>query len=217
MSRPWQLLARADTSSGVLELRQRGEADFLISQEGRILMSSAARRSEEALGRMAVRVAAMPRPRVLIGGLGMGCTLRAALDVLPEDACVVVAELHEVVIDWCRGPLAALTEGAVLDPRVRVEVGDVARAVEAGAPWQAILLDLFEGPAPGERSRRHPHYGEAPLARCYRALSPGGVLGVWCEDPVPSFERRLARVGFRVSHERPGRGGRRHAVVVAER
>lgn len=216
MARAWQVLDRASTRDGVLELRQRAADDFLITQDGRVLMSSAARRSEEALGRLGV-LGLESGARVLIGGLGMACTLRAALDALPERAEVVVAELHEPVVRWCRGPLAALTSGAVDDPRVRVELGDVAQVIPAGAPWHAILLDLFEGPAPSTRSRSDPHFGEAALRRCYAALTPGGRLLIWSEDPDPGFERRLAGVGFTVGRERPGRGGRRHVVYRATR
>lgn len=216
MARPWTVLDRVPTRDGELELRQRADDDFLITQDGRVLMSSAARRSEEALGRLGVE-GMPPGASVLIGGLGMGCTLRAALDALPAEGRIVVAELHPCIVGWCRGPLAALTEGAVADPRVRVRLGDVAAAIPEGAPWDAILLDLFVGPAPGAPSRSDPHFGEAALRQTHRALAPGGRLSIWSEDPDPAFERRLAGVGFAVERERPGRGGRRHVVYRASR
>ena len=218
MAIPWTRLARVDTDEGPLELRRRRD-DFLITVAGRVLMNSAASRSEEALGRLGCEtLAGRPRPRVLVGGLGMGCTLRAALDVLPADARVVVAELNETVVDWCRGPLAELTGGAASDARVEVRIGDVAALIarEAGGEgFDAILLDLFEGPPPGGARARDPHFGARALASTRRALRPGGVFGVWSEDPDPGFERDLRRAGFSVSHQRPGRGGRRHVVYLA--
>lgn len=220
MSRPWEIVDRAATSDGELELRRRGPGDFLITVAGRVLMNSQANRSELALGeRAAAAVASRPRPRLLIGGLGMACTLRATLDALPADADVLVAELHEAIVGWCRGPLAELTHGAVDDPRVTLRIGDVAELIrEAPAEcFDALVLDLYEGPAPGARSRRDPHFGERALADAHGALAPGGVLAIWAEDPDPAFEDRLRRAGFEVRHERPGRGGRRHVVYLATR
>lgn len=223
MARAWQTLESAATPDGLLELRRRGEREFLITIAGRVLMNSRASRSEVALGRLAgAAIAGRPAPRVLVGGLGMGCTLRACLDALPARARVVVAELNEVVARWCReGPLAALTDGAARDPRVQVRIGDVADAVrEAARPggerFDAVVLDLYEGPRP-VGSPGHPHYGREALARTRAALRPGGVLAVWLEEPTPAFERSLARAGFRVRSERAGAGGRRHALVLATR
>jgi spermidine synthase len=207
------VLARAATAAGALELRRRGEADFLIAVDGRVLMTSRTARSEAALGELAVSgLADRAAPRVLIGGLGMAITLRAALDRLPPGARVLVVELVPEVVEWCRGPLRALTDGAVLDPRVSVEIGDVAAALRPGAGFDAIALDLFEGPDPAG-----PHFGAAALARAHAALAPEGVLAVWSERPDPAFERRLAAAGFAVSRARPGRGGLRHAVYRAVR
>src|SRR5205823_1736782 len=130
MTRPWHTVARVDTAEGALELRRRGDADFLITIAGRVLMTSQARRSEEALATLPLRDRPPPRvDRVLIGGLGMGYTLRAALDVLPATARVTVVELNADVAAWCRGPLAPLTDGAVADSRVTIVVGDVAAHV----------------------------------------------------------------------------------------
>src|SRR5512134_2125148 len=125
MAQPWQTIATADTPDGVLELRRRGERDFLILINNHVLMNSSANRSELALGEIAGKaVAARPRPRVLIGGLGMALTLRAALDALPQTAEVVVAELNPIVVTWCRGPLAGLSGNAVADARVTVVIDD---------------------------------------------------------------------------------------------
>jgi spermidine synthase len=223
MTRPWTTLDRVETNDGPLELRTRGPGEFLITLSGRVLMNSSARRSEEALAEAAcAAITGRAAPRVLIGGLGMGCTLRTALDGLSGDATVVVAELHEGVWRWCRGPLADLSAASVDDPRVEVRLGDVAREVEAAsrpgaARFDAILLDLYEGPHPATQPAEHPHYGPAALARTRRALANRGVFAIWSEDPDAAFERRLGSAGFDVERKRPGRGGRRHAVYLARR
>jgi len=221
LTRPWETLDSCDTEAGQLQLRRRGAGEFLITLAGRVLMNSAASRSEVALARLAcAELGGRPAPRVLIGGLGMGCTLRAALDALPASASVVVAELHETMSRWCAGPLANLNERAIDDPRVELRIGDVATAIRSAAEpsatrFDAVLLDLYEGPRPASQPRNHPHYGAAALARTRSALRPGGILAIWSEDPDPLFERELGRVGFAVRRERPGRGGRRHVVYLA--
>ena len=222
MARRWETLDRFDSEEGGIELRRRGANEFLITVAGRVLMNSAASRSEMALARIAcAELGTRAAPRVLIGGLGMGCTLRAALDALPAAASVVVAELNETMLRWCRGPLAELTARAVDDPRVTVRIEDVATAIRAAAApaaerYDAVLLDLYEGPHPSSQPRGHPHYGAAALARARAALRTGGILAVWSEDPDALFERALGRARFAVRLERPGRGGRRHAVYVAK-
>ncbi|MCA9502507.1 MAG: hypothetical protein KC616_05460 [Myxococcales bacterium] len=227
MARAWEVLDRRETADGLLELRRRAADDFLICVGGRVLMNSRASRSELELGvwtceGLAERGDGAPPPRVLVAGLGMGLTLRAVLDVLPAASEVVVAELHPVVAEWCRGPLAALTDGAVSDARVRVHLGDVAACIAAAAagevaPFEAIVLDLFEGPHAKTDARGDPLYGTDAIDRCFRALAPGGALGVWGEVRDPGFESRLARRGFGVETRRPGRGGLRHAIVRARR
>jgi spermidine synthase len=219
--RPWTVLARAESAEGPLELRRRGADDFLITLAGRVLMNSRAHRSEAALAAAVCAPLADRRaPRVLVAGLGMGLTLRAALDALPPRARVRVAELSPAVVAWCRGPLAELCGHALADPRVAVHSGDVAEVIAAAAQTgprlDAIALDLSAGPQ-GAGDRDHPVYGRAALATAYRALAPGGRLGVWSERPDAAFAKRLRAAGFAVSSERPGRGGLRHAVVLAER
>jgi spermidine synthase len=219
MSRAWQTLGRVQTSEGPLELRQRGESEFLIVIAGRVLMTSVTSRSEQALAQLACARLKSPSPRVLIGGLGMGYTLRAALDALPKQASVVVAELEPEVVSWCRGPLAVLTGGAVLDPRVRVEIGDVARVI-AAAPagsYDAILLDLFEGPHAATQRPDDPFYGHGALRRARSALTRDGVLAVWSEDADAPFERRFSAAGFAVSRHKEGQGGRAHFVYLGVR
>lgn len=218
MTQAWTLIATETTPEGKLELRRRGDADFLLSIDGRVLMNSASQRSEEALATLGCAlVADRAAPRVLIAGLGMGVTLRAALDALPPRAQVTVAELTPTVVSWCRGPLAPLTAGAILDPRVQVVIGDVAHQIATAPPhaYDAILLDLYEGPHAATQRREDPFYGPRALARTRAALDVGGVLGVWSEDPDPQFPARLGAAGFDVSQHRPGRGGRAHRVYLA--
>ncbi len=220
MALPWKTIDTATTPDGVLELRRRGERDFLILIDNRVLMNSKADRSERALGELACRaVAGRPKPQVLIGGLGMGITLRAGLDVLPPDAKITVAELHPAVTAWCRGPLAALTSEAVADPRVTVRICDVSAMIaKTGARmFDAIILDLYEGPHAGTNAVNDPFYGSRAVTPTADALSAGGVLAVWGEASDRGFERRLAAAGFAVERHRPGRGGLRHVVYVARK
>jgi spermidine synthase len=222
VTRPWQTLDRVDTPEGPLELRRRGEGEFVLTVGGRVLMNSALHLTEDAAAATACReVADRPHPRVLLGGLGMGFTLRAALDALPRRARVTVAEITPAVVRWCRGPLAHLTGGAVADPRVTVRIEDVA-AVIAGAAgpggedrFDAIVLDLYEGPRSGPGAEADPLWGGEALRTTREALEPGGVLTIWSEDPDPSFPRRLRLAGFAVETRRPGKGGPRHVVYVA--
>ncbi|NOY92258.1 MAG: spermidine synthase, partial [Deltaproteobacteria bacterium] len=157
--------------------------------------------------------------RVLLGGLGLGFTLRAALDALPRRAQLVVAELHERVVQWNRGPVASLNGAAVADPRVRVIVGDVTREIrrlanDAHVPrYDAILWDLYVGPT-RKGGRGDPLYGDRSLADTCAALEVGGVFGVWAEAPSKAFEERLGRHGMTPRLIPVGRG-MRHAVYLA--
>ena len=221
MALPWQTIDKIDTGENFLELRKRSERDFLLLVNGRVLMNSSANRSELTLGEHACRlVVDRPRPRVLIGGLGMGFTLRAALDVLPRDARVVVAELNPVVVKWCCGPLADLTKSAASDPRVSIETDDVA-AVIIGASrkgaerYDAIIIDLYVGPGVDTDEHYDPFYGSLALQTTAHALTPGGIFAVWGENPDAAFEKRLSSARFTVERLRPGRGGLRHVVYVA--
>jgi spermidine synthase len=215
----WVTLSTIDTLEGELELRQRGDQHFLITIEGRVLMTSGESRSEQTLAtRACALIANRNAPRVLIGGLGMAYTLRAALDVLPPTATVTVAELTPVVETWCRGPLGVLTNNAVADPRVRVVIGDVSRVIADAPPaaWDAILLDLYEGPNAQTQGKDDPFYGTTALARSRAALAPGGVLSIWSEDPDAPFERRFGSAGFKVGIHRLG-SSRVHVVYLGRR
>ncbi len=219
MTKSWVTLERVETDDGLLELRRRGERDFLILLAGRVLMSSSAHRSELVLASEAcARLSGCASPSLLIGGLGMGFTLRAALDALPAAARVSVAVLHPCVVSWCRNVLAPLTGGAALDPRVAIELGDVGarirRAAQGGARFDAILLDLYAGPGAGAGISQA-CFEPGMLAAARAALAPGGVYAVWSERPDPAFEKRLRAAGFDAVCSRPGKGGLRHAVYTA--
>jgi spermidine synthase len=207
----------------VLELRRRGESDYLLLVNGRVLMNSSANRSEVTLGEHACRmVAGRPRPRVLIGGLGMAFTLRASLDVLPADARVVVAELSPAIVEWCRGPLAGLTACSISDPRVQVETDDVAAVIIAASRkgaerYDAIVIDLYVGPSADSDPHFDPYYGSHALQTTSHALTPGGIFAIWGENPDAAFERRLIAARFTFERLRPGRGGLRHVVYIARK
>jgi len=224
MAKPWVTLDRIDTDEGALELRQRGAKDFLITLGGLVLMNSLANRSEVVLGQLGCRhLADHPAPRVLVGGLGMGYTLRAVLDCLPATAQVVVAELNPAVVEWCRGPLALLTDSAVEDPRVTVEIRDVAELVGDCAQaatkdrFDAVVFDLYKGPHYRTDKINDPLYGSKAINNVRACLKPEGLFTVWGENYDAGFDRRLRAAGFTTRSERPGRGGYRHVVFVAQK
>ena len=186
------------------------------------LMNSRVSGSEEALARLACeKLDRRARPRLLIGGLGMGFTLRAALEALPSDAEVVVGELVPAVVTWARGPLADLFVGSMADRRVTIieaDVGDLI-ARERGS-YDAILLDVDNGPDGLSRAENDKLYTAAGLGRARAALRPGGVLGVWSSTPDKAFTQRVQRAGFSVDeHVVRARGtrGARHIIWIAAR
>lgn len=213
---PWTILDRVQTREGTLELRKRGERDFLMTVAGRVLMTSQHHRSEDALSELTCEaLGRKSRPRLLLGGLGMGYSLRAALDHLPASAHVTVAELNGKVVDWNRDVLGPLAQFPLHDKRVKVVVADVARVIAESRPqsFDAILFDLYEGPH-GNRDR-HPLYGQEAMARTRAALADGGVFSVWSEESDMPFEERLGKQGFCVERHSSGKGGRVHLVYIA--
>ena len=224
MAQPWQIIESVSTEAGLLELRKRGERDFLITVGGQVLMNSMANRSEVALGQLACgHLKHSTQPRVLVGGLGMGFTLKAVLDTLPATGRVAVAELNPVVLAWCRGPLAALTNNATADARVDVEIGDVAQLIQRYAKddtlekFDTIILDLYTGPYVRSHKRDDPLYGSIAINTTRAALKPGGVFAVWGEDYDAGFAKRLAAAGFVSTRHRSGRGGSGHVVYLGKK
>jgi spermidine synthase len=214
---PWAIVDRARAPGGAeLQLARRGD-EWVVRVGGRVLMSSRVHGSEEALAALALRRLERPRT-ILIGGLGLGFTLRAALDRLPPEARVVVAELSPEVAAWNRGPVARLAGRPLDDPRVRLQIGDVAgRIAEAKKAFDAILLDVDNGPSPAARTGNPSLYGARGIRACLEALRPGGVLAVWSAGPDERYLERLERGGLRArAEEVPVRvgGGARHVVFL---
>jgi len=174
---------------------------YSIRVNGLELMSSRAHGSEEALARLVLARVRRPHPEILVGGLGMGYTLRAVLDVVPQQSKIVVAEIFPAVVEWNRADLATLADAPLLDPRVTVQVTDVADLFDGHPTFDAILLDVDNGPDAFTIARNHRLYGAHGLEQIRRSLRQQGVLGVWSADPDPPFERRLSKAGFRVQVE----------------
>ncbi len=221
---PWSLLDTAQVPGGEGELRlMRRGAEFSIMRGSIALMNSRFSGSEKALATLACeRLQARPQPRILIGGLGMGFTLRAALDVLGAKALVDVAELVPAVVAWARGPMAEVFGDSLTDPRVSVEEIDVGRLIRFGrSTYDAILLDVDNGPEGLTRAANDGLYDKAGLSAARAALSPGGVLAVWSSGPDPNFTARLRKAGFDVDEVKRrangARGGARHVVWIATR
>ncbi|ARQ61259.1 UNVERIFIED_ORG: spermidine synthase [Rhizobium etli] len=219
---PWIQLDSATIpgEGGELRLKQRG-GEFSIMLGANELMNSRLSGSEEALATLSwERIKTHPKPKVLIGGLGMGFTLRAALAVLPEDAGVTVAELVPAVVAWARGPMAEVFKGCLDDPRVGIHQGDVGEAIRAGKnAYDAILLDVDNGPDGLTRKFNDRLYDFAGLRAARDALRSGGVLAVWSSGPDTDFTRRLKDSGFSVeavnTRANGKRGGARHVIWLA--
>ena len=182
-----------------LRLFQRGD-DFMIVLDRNELMNSRMSGSEEALAVMTCeRLAAVATPHILIGGYGMGFTLRAALAMLGPKARVTVAELVPEIIDWARGPMTELAAGCLDDPRVDVVMGDVAAMIATDAGhYDAILLDVDNGPDGLVRLANDRIYSMAGLAAAKASLKPGGIVAIWSAAPDTRFARRLKDAGFAV-------------------
>lgn len=220
MSR-WERLDAACVPGGAELVLYGRHGDFVIRADGWELMTSRGHGSEEELARLACGpLAHRACPRVLVGGLGMGFTLRAALDHLPADGGVRVSELVPAVVEWNRRWLGSLAGFPLGDPRVRVRCEDVTHALHVSEPYDAILLDVDNGPAPLTQTDNSALYDDVGLARLRDALVPGGRLGVWSADTDVSFLQRLRATGFRVSeHHVPALssgGGPLHVLWIAQ-
>ncbi|SMC47613.1 Spermine/spermidine synthase [Rhizobium sp. RU36D] len=184
------------------------------------LMNSRLSGSEEALATLSFeRIANVRRPAMLIGGLGMGFTLRAALAVMPSDSEVTVGELVPAVIAWARGPMADIFKGSLDDPRVTVREGDVGNMIaNAKSRYDAILLDVDNGPDGLTRKSNDGLYSHSGLVAALAALRPGGVLAVWSSGLDEAFTRRLKQAGFATevkSVRAHKRSGARHTIWLA--
>ncbi|MBJ7438528.1 MAG: spermidine synthase [Sphingopyxis sp.] len=216
-----ELLGTAQVPGGVeLRLYRRGD-DFIIAIDRNELMSSRMSGSEEALATMTCERLRSPKAAsLLIGGYGMGFTLRAALATLGPDAKITVAELVPGIIEWARGPMAGLAAGCLDDPRVELVLDDVSKAIsEATRRYDAILLDVDNGPDGLTREANEGLYSAAGLATAKAALRPGGILAIWSAAPDARFTRRLTAAGFQVDEvgvrARSNGKGPRHVIWFA--
>jgi len=221
--KPFELLGQTLSPDGtVMKLIRRGD-EYIVLVDGAILMSSRMHGSEEALATFACRrVRTLERPSVLIGGLGMGFTLRATLDLLPQDATVVVAELVPAVVEWNRGPLGPLARHPLKDKRVRVETRDVVVTLSSRlGQFDAVLLDVDNGPTAFTASNNAGLYDNRGIAAARAALKTEGVLAVWAAQDDREFEQRLRDSRFDVQVQRPrGRlkkGGPRHTIFLSHK
>ena len=219
--KPWELLGETRTPDGTAMALTRRDREYVILADGKSLMSSLMHGSEEALAMLTCqRVRTLERPCVLIGGLGMGFTLRATLDLLPPDAVVFVAELVSAVVEWNRGPLAPLAGYPLKDQRVQIIVGDVGMTLRSNSGrFDAVLLDVDNGPAAFTESANAGLYNDRGLAAARAALKRDGVLAIWSAWDHRKFEQRLRYAGFTVEvtrvRGRLKKGGPRHTIFLA--
>ena len=218
---PWLQLDSAKVPGGQEELRlKRRGSEFSIMLGANELMNSRLSGSEEALARLScARISGRRQPAMLIGGLGMGFTLRAALAELGRDATLVVAELVPAVVAWARGPMAGLFADSLDDPRVEIREADVVDVIRSGkGVYDAILLDVDNGPDGLSRSANDRLYDMKGLAAARASLKPGGVLAVWSAHPDRGFAARLKQSGFEVEEVNTrarGKRGARHVIWLA--
>jgi spermidine synthase len=218
--KPWELLGQVKTPDGtVMALTRRGN-EYTLLADGKDLMSSRMNGSERELARLGCEDAAeLETPCVLVGGLGMGFTLRATLNALPAEATVVVSELISAVVEWNKGPLGPLAGHPLDDRRVQVEVGDVADTLRDGrGRFDAVLLDVDNGPVAFTQASNAGLYTNEGLEILRAALRPEGVVAVWSAWDDRKFEHRLTHFGFTVETHRVRarlhQGGPRHTIFV---
>lgn len=217
-----ELLGEAQVPGGaLLQLFSHG-TDYIIALDRNELMSTRMWFSEEQLSHLTIDRLERPDPHILIGGYGMGFTLRAALARLGDKGRVTVGELVPEIIAWARGPMAEVAQGCLDDPRVTLRMGDVRAVIaEGNGTYDAILLDVDNGPDGLVRPENDAIYSNAGLAAAKRALKPGGVLAIWSAAPDPRFTRQLTRAGFEVDpvevRARPNNKGPRHTIWFAHR
>lgn len=221
---PWVELDSAEAPGGKqrLRLKKRG-TEFSIMLGANELMNSLLSGSEEALATLTQeRLPSVAKPSILIGGLGMGFTLRAALAAFPDESRIEVVELVPAVVRWARGPMAELHAGSLDDPRVTIAESDVAKIIgKANAVYDAILLDVDNGPEGLTIEANDALYAHRGLTAARAALKPGGVLAVWSQGPDARFVTRLKQSGFAVEEIRVrasrSKRGARHVIWLARR
>jgi spermidine synthase len=213
----YRTLSRTFTRDCPVALHQRGRR-YAITSCHQVLMTNDDTGSERALGHLTAQLLrGVRRPRVLVGGLGMGFTLRALLDRLPPHARVVVAELLPAVARWNRDRLGHLSDHPMNDPRVELRIADVARLVRGRPAWHAIVLDVDNGPEWLVQKRNGTLYEEGGLVRLVASLLPGGFVALWSADRHPRFERRLTSMGLRSRRFRDSAAAGPIVYVVASR
>jgi spermidine synthase len=218
--KPWELLGETQTPDGTAMALTRRDREYVILANGKSLMSSLMHGSEEALASLAcAHLRGVEAPSVLVGGLGMGFTLRAALDLLAANATVTVAELVPAVIEWNRGPLGPLAGYPLKDRRVRAIVGDVHEVIASSrGTFDAILLDVDNGPAPFTAPANAGLYDDRGLAAARAALKARGVLAIWSAWDNRKFVQRLRYAKFEVAVEhvrgRLKKGGPHHTIFL---
>jgi spermidine synthase len=217
--KPWETVEKALAPDGTEMVLAHRDGEWVVRYGGKVLMSSRQHGSEDALAELALKKS-RHRRAVLVGGLGLGFTARAALERIPTDAKVVVAELTPALVDWNRRLVGKLAGRPLDDPRCRIHVGDVMdRIAEARGAYDAILLDVDNGPGSMVHEDNHRLYGHRGIAACRAALAEGGVLAVWSAHHDEPYLRRLQRGGFeataRVVPARGPAGGLKHVLFVA--
>lgn len=214
-----ELLAETITPDGVRMTLSLHAGNYYIDVENQALMSTRAPGSERALGALAGReLHGHKQPRVMIGGLGLGFTLASALEALPAGADIVVVEYFEIIVDWNRKFTFQSGEDLLADPRVSVSVSDVVDYLKrVTRPFDAILLDVDNGPDAWTMDSNVWLYDKTGLKCIRNALNPGGLLAVWSASPSPRFEKCMARAGFQVECETVrsrDRKGERHTIFI---
>lgn len=210
----WKAVERARVGNSEFVLARHGN-DWVVRVDQRVLMSNRLNQSEIMLAEEAIDRADSPR-RVLVGGLGLGYTLRAALDILDEDAHVTVVEIVPELVDWNRRLFHELNDSPLEDPRCEVIVGDAFDTItKARRSFDVVMLDVDNGPQALSQAKNQRLYGDGGVRACFNALAPGGVLGVWSAGPNAKYAARLRRFGFDVEVLRvPARSGGRAAHVL---
>ena len=221
-----QLLASARIADGELLELYTHAGHFMIVMGRNELMSTRMRFSEEQLAELTIERLGKPDARMLIGGYGMGFTYRAARAKLGDKAQIVIAEISDAIIDWAKGPMAELTGDGLSDPRLDLKICDVAALIDDAndgtcAKFDAILLDVDNGPDGIVRDANNRIYSRTGLAKARDALKPGGILAVWSAGPDPAFRKRLYDTGLDIVEwkvrSRPNNKGAHHIIWFARK